>query len=361
MAGRGRRHPLRARGAKAARPGVVGLVVGGSGGRLRHPHAPPRPRGDRATRSSRRAPGWLVAGAVLVAAVGMVAIALPWRRALRLLGGDLPMGQLVARYFVGRDRQVRARRRVADPRPRRAGPPLRRPPRGRLRLGGPVARRALPGRHVRRRRRAARPAVRRRRHRPGRGRAPAARRPGRPPPAGARGARSASSSGVTRRHVDLGIPSWRRVGHPRRPLRAGLARHRRPPPGPWPERSTPAAGLVEVGAAAVLSWVVGFVLVPVPGGVGVREAAFVAAAGSLDPGIAAATAVAARALFVAVDALGARHRHPGAASRRRRPDQPEWTDDDRVGRRAPVGARATAGRRSPSWARTTRCRRRRCR
>jgi hypothetical protein len=37
----------------------------------------------------------------------------------------------------------------------------------------------------------------------------------------------------------------------------------------------------------------------------VREAAFVAAAGSLEPGIAAATALAARLLFVAVDAGGA--------------------------------------------------------
>jgi uncharacterized membrane protein YbhN (UPF0104 family) len=67
----------------------------------------------------------------------------------------------------------------------------------------------------------------------------------------------------------------------------------------------PSAGLAEVGTAAVLSWLVGFVLVPVPGGVGVREAAFVAAAGSLDPGIAAAVAVAARALFVVVDVAGA--------------------------------------------------------
>ena len=54
-----------------------------------------------------------------------------------------------------------------------------------------------------------------------------------------------------------------------------------------------------------LPWVVGFVLVPVPGGVGVREATFVAAAGSLDPGIAAATAVVARAVFVVVDVVGA--------------------------------------------------------
>jgi hypothetical protein len=37
----------------------------------------------------------------------------------------------------------------------------------------------------------------------------------------------------------------------------------------------------------------------------VREAAFVAAAGSLEPGIAAATALAARAGFIVVDALGA--------------------------------------------------------
>jgi uncharacterized membrane protein YbhN (UPF0104 family) len=67
----------------------------------------------------------------------------------------------------------------------------------------------------------------------------------------------------------------------------------------------PSAGVLEIGTAAVLSWLVGFVLVPVPGGVGVREAAFVAAAGSLDPGIAAAVAVAARAIFVTVDAVGA--------------------------------------------------------
>ncbi len=65
------------------------------------------------------------------------------------------------------------------------------------------------------------------------------------------------------------------------------------------------AQLVDVGTAAVLSWIVGFVAVPVPGGVGVREATFVAAAGSLDPGVAAVVAVVARVLFVAVDAAGA--------------------------------------------------------
>lgn len=60
-----------------------------------------------------------------------------------------------------------------------------------------------------------------------------------------------------------------------------------------------------VTVAAVLSWLIGFLLVPVPGGVGVREAAFVAAASSLAPGVAAAVAVGSRAMFVALDALGA--------------------------------------------------------
>ena len=47
------------------------------------------------------------------------------------------------------------------------------------------------------------------------------------------------------------------------------------------------------------------VAVPVPGGVGVREAAFVAAAGSLPAGVGVSTAVVARLVFVAVDAAGA--------------------------------------------------------
>jgi len=58
----------------------------------------------------------------------------------------------------------------------------------------------------------------------------------------------------------------------------------------------------------------------------VREAAFVAAAGSLDPGIAAATALAARVIFVVVDALGAAL--GGLALRRTaRSAQPVRTED----------------------------------
>ena len=67
----------------------------------------------------------------------------------------------------------------------------------------------------------------------------------------------------------------------------------------------PGAGWTDVVPAAAASWLVGFVAVPVPGVVGVREAVFVAAVGSMPAGGAAATAVVARLVFVAVDAAGA--------------------------------------------------------
>lgn len=67
----------------------------------------------------------------------------------------------------------------------------------------------------------------------------------------------------------------------------------------------PGAGWADVVPAAAASWLIGFVAVPVPGGVGVREAAFVAAAGSLPAGVGVSTAVVARLVFVAVDAAGA--------------------------------------------------------
>jgi len=51
----------------------------------------------------------------------------------------------------------------------------------------------------------------------------------------------------------------------------------------------PSAAWIDVAPAAVASWLVGFLAVPVPGGVGVREAAFVAFAGNLAPGVAPAT------------------------------------------------------------------------
>ncbi len=64
-------------------------------------------------------------------------------------------------------------------------------------------------------------------------------------------------------------------------------------------------GWTEVCFATVLSWSAGFLVAPAPGGVGIREAAFVAAAGTLPSGIAAAIAICARLVFMIVDTAGA--------------------------------------------------------
>lgn len=58
--------------------------------------------------------------------------------------------------------------------------------------------------------------------------------------------------------------------------------------------------------ATVLAWIVGFLVVPSPGGIGVREAVFMTAATSLtSSGVAAAVAVVARVAFILVDLVGA--------------------------------------------------------
>lgn len=67
---------------------------------------------------------------------------------------------------------------------------------------------------------------------------------------------------------------------------------------------SPDAPLVRIALAAVLSWIAGFVAVPVPAGAGVREAVFIAVAG-LPGAIAATVAVTARVLFIVADAAGA--------------------------------------------------------
>lgn len=63
--------------------------------------------------------------------------------------------------------------------------------------------------------------------------------------------------------------------------------------------------VAQVLFAGVLSWIVGFVVIPVPGGIGVREAAFVAAATSLPSEVAATVAIASRLCFITADLLGA--------------------------------------------------------
>lgn len=79
--------------------------------------------------------------------------------------------------------------------------------------------------------------------------------------------------------------------------------------------------------ATVLSWIIGFIIVPVPGGIGVREAAFAAAATSLNDDVAATVAIMARLCFIVADLAGAglvvvyqgwrasRQRNPASLSR----------------------------------------------
>lgn len=86
------------------------------------------------------------------------------------------------------------------------------------------------------------------------------------------------------------VPSWILIGATNLTIASAFGAHGDP---------------INIIAATAISWVVGFLALPVPGGIGVREAAFVALAVSLPSGLAAATAVTARLLFVAVDAIGA--------------------------------------------------------
>ena len=63
---------------------------------------------------------------------------------------------------------------------------------------------------------------------------------------------------------------------------------------------------VDMLYASSLSWIVGFVVVGVPGGIGVRESVFVALmTGPLGATLALSVAVAGRLVTVAVDLLGA--------------------------------------------------------
>jgi uncharacterized membrane protein YbhN (UPF0104 family) len=243
---------------------------------------------------------WLVAGAGL-AALAMVAIAIPWRFAVRLVGGRLPLGQTIACYFVGELAKyvpgglwpILGRGELAV----RAGTPRAasyasvglslaavytcnaamcvvllagRTGSQTTAVAAPVA--LLLGLAL------LHPAVLRR--------------------------GVALLEWVARRPIDVPVPSWSSsvrlvVAYVPAWLLVGTAT--------WAvaRALAPGTAWIDVAGAATLSWLVGFLLVPVPGGVGVREAAFVVAADSLDPAIAAATALVVRLLFMAVDAVGA--------------------------------------------------------
>ncbi|HEY8545285.1 MAG TPA: lysylphosphatidylglycerol synthase domain-containing protein [Acidimicrobiales bacterium] len=250
-------------------------------------------------------PGW-IAGAAVLAVAGMTAIAVPWRRALRAVGGDLDMGQVVARYYLGELGKYlpggvwpvvgrgELARRAGVPRVAAyasvglslvalylaamllavAGTPAI--------LGGqrgedadrylwillllPVGVGVLHHGVLDRLRRLGEKVLRR---------------------------QLVAEIPPWRESLVLVacyLPSWLLVGTSTWAIARGLGQD---------------VGWWDVAPAAVLSWIVGFLLVPVPGGVGVREAAFAAAAGALDPGVAAAVAVVARVLFVAADGGGA--------------------------------------------------------
>ncbi len=253
-------------------------------------------------------PAWIV-GAAVLAVAGMTAIAVPWRRALRSVGGDLPMNETIARYYLGE---------VGKYLPGGVWPVLGR---GELARRAGVARVAAYGSValslVALYLAAMLLAV-----------------AGAPAILGGDGGDGGGDAGkyvwilallpigVALLHHAV-LERLRRAGEKllRREIRAEIP--------PWRDSLTLVAcyvpawlfigtatwavarglgqdvGWWDVAPAAILSWIVGFLLVPVPGGVGVREAAFAAAAGTLDPGVAAAVGVVARVMFVAVDGGGA--------------------------------------------------------
>ena len=71
-----------------------------------------------------------------------------------------------------------------------------------------------------------------------------------------------------------------------------------------------------IAVATLLAWVAGFAVVPLPGGLGVREAVFVGLCG-LPEGVAVGVALVVRLLFVVADGLGALVSAPSVAADRR--------------------------------------------
>lgn len=120
---------------------------------------------------------------------------------------------------------------------------------------------------------------------------------------------------MSRRDLDVTVPRWRQslqlmVAYSPSWLLVGAST--------WAVARAldPTASFPRLVFAAVLSWIAGFVAVPVPAGAGVREAVIVATSG-LGGGVAVATALIARLLFVIVDGAGALFAAPVIRRRRR--------------------------------------------
>ena len=110
-------------------------------------------------------------------------------------------------------------------------------------------------------------------------------------------------SKVTGRKIDVDIPEWRdslRLVATYVPTWLFVGG------GTWAiaRALDPNASFSRVMFATVLSWTAGFLAVPVPAGAGIREAVLAASSG-LDGGVAAATAIVARVMFIVVDFGGA--------------------------------------------------------
>ena len=111
---------------------------------------------------------------------------------------------------------------------------------------------------------------------------------------------------LSRLDIELQVPSWgESVGLVIRQLPAWLAIGA----ATWIiafSLDEPSPGLTDILFATTVSWIAGLLALPVPGGIGVREAVFVSVATTLSStGIAAAVALTARLVFVTVDLLAA--------------------------------------------------------
>ncbi len=126
---------------------------------------------------------------------------------------------------------------------------------------------------------------------------------------------AALASRLLRRELVVDIPSWRQtLGLLARYVPAWLCIG----VATWcvARAVDPGADFARVCFSAILSWIAGFLAVPVPGGAGIREAVLYASSG-LSKDVAVTVAVTARLGFVLVDVVGALIGAPIAGRRRR--------------------------------------------